>query len=43
MKKEMDEELMREYRFRRARRRQNQARLILVMMCTLVVLVPHCT
>ena len=39
MKKEMDEELMREYRFRRARRRQNQARLILVMMCTLVVLV----
>ncbi len=39
MKKEMNEESMQEYRWRRARRRQNRIRLAAVMVCTLVVLV----
>lgn len=39
MKKEMNEESMREYKWRQARRRQNRIKLVLVMLCTLVVLV----
>lgn len=41
MKKEIDinEESMREYKWRRARRRQNRIKLVMVMLCTLVVLV----
>lgn len=39
MKKEMNDESMREYKWRKARRRQNQIRLAMVMVCTLVVLV----
>lgn len=39
MKKEINEENMREYKWRRARRRQNQIKLAMIMLCTLVVLV----
>ncbi|MDE6925542.1 MAG: glycoside hydrolase family 25 protein [Acetatifactor sp.] len=39
MKKEINEESMREYKWRQARRRQNQIKLALIMLCTLVVLV----
>lgn len=41
MKREQDinEESMREYKWRRARRRQNRIKLVMVMLCTLVVLV----
>lgn len=39
MKKEINDESMREYKWRKARRRQNQIRLAMVMVCTLVVLV----
>jgi len=39
MRRKTDENLMREDRLRRARRRQNNAKLALVMLCTLVVLV----
>lgn len=41
MKKEIDvnEESMREYKWRQARRRQNRIKLVMVMLCTLVVLV----
>ncbi len=41
MKREQDinEESMREYNRRRARRRQNRIKLVMVMLCTLVVLV----
>lgn len=39
MKKEMNEDLMREYKLRQARRRRNQIKMVLVMLCTLVVLV----
>lgn len=41
MKKEIDinEESMREYKWRRARRRQNRVKMVMVMLCTLVVLV----
>ena len=39
MKKELNEEQMREYKLRRARKRRNQAKMVMVMLCTLVVLV----
>lgn len=39
MKKEINEESMREYKWRQARRRQNRIKLALVMLCTLVVIV----
>ena len=41
MKREQDisEESMREYKWRRTRRRQNRIKLVMVMLCTLVVLV----
>ncbi len=39
MRKGMDEEQMREYKWRRARKRKNRLRLAAVMACTLVVLV----
>ena len=41
MKREQDinEESMRENKWRRARRRQNRIKLVMVMLCTLVVLV----
>ena len=39
MKKKISEDQMREYRLRRAKRRKNQVKLGMVMLCTLVVLV----
>lgn len=39
MKKELNEDQMREYKLRRARKRRNQAKMVMVMLCTLVVLV----
>ena len=39
MKKEINEESMREYKRRQARKRQNRIKLAMVMLCTLVVLV----
>ncbi|MCM1065427.1 MAG: glycoside hydrolase family 25 protein [Eubacterium sp.] len=39
MKKEMSDGDMREYKWRKARKRQNRIRLAMVMLCTLVVLV----
>jgi len=39
MKKEINEESMREYKWRQARKRQNRIKLVMVMLCTLVVLV----
>ena len=44
MKKELNEDQMREYKLRRARKRRNQIKMVMVMLCTLVVLVimMHC-
>ena len=39
MKKELNEDQMREYKLRRARKRRNQIKMVMVMLCTLVVLV----
>ena len=39
MKKELNEEQMREYKLRKARKRRNRIKMITVMLCTLVVLV----
>lgn len=39
MKKELNEDQMREYKLRQARKRRNRAKMVMVMLCTLVVLV----
>ena len=39
MKKDLNEDQMREYELRRARKRRNQTKMVMIMLCTLVVLV----